>query len=259
MALRAKSLFLYGFDINATNASLDFNVNGGSTLQATLRYGYYSLNSLMTEVIRAMGEQAPLETFTYSINRAVSGGLENRVTILIASGTITLLFGSGPRIVSSCSAILGFAAADVTGASLTSIATAGTALVTEREGYSYLSPDFTRKVKGSVNISASGVKEAIVYEVQQFAQVEFKHEPEAKVITQWTPLMDWLMQQRPVELTPELTTPSVVIEGTLEKTGYDSAGLGYQLLEMLPDFPFYYRTGLMVFRKSTGPYAVLNP
>lgn len=259
MALRAKSLFLYGFDINATNSSLDFRVNAGPTLQATLRFGYYSLNALMTEVVRAMGEQAPLETFSYSINRTVSGGLQNRVTISIAAGTITLLFGSGPRLSSSCSAILGYPATNATGANLQSSTTAGTALVTELAGYTYLSPDFTRKVKGSVNISASGVKEAIVYEVQQFAQVEFKHEPEAKVITQWTPLMDWMMQQRPIEFTPEITSPSDVIEGTLERTGYDNAGLGYQLLEMLPQFPFYYRTGLLVFRKSTGPYAVLNP
>lgn len=259
MALTNKSLFLYGFTIDATNNALDFNVNGGSTLLATLRYGYYTLNSLLTEIVRAMGEQAPLETFLYSINRSLVGGTENRVTLGIASGTITLLFATGPRVASSVASVIGFNPVDVTGATLTGSSTAGTTLLTEREGYTFLGPDFTRKVKGSVNIAASGVKEAIVYEIQQFAQVEFKHEPEAKVIAEWRDLFDWMILQRPVELTPDYTDFNNVIEGTLERTGYDGAGLGYQMTEMLPDFPFYYRTGLMVLRKSTGPYAVLTP
>lgn len=259
MALRNQSLFLYGLAIDATNSSLDFKISGGPTLLATLRQGYYSLNSLMTEVIRAMGEQSPLDIFTYAIDRSVNDGTENRVTVAIASGTITFLFATGPRVVSSCALTLGFTATDQTGASLTSSSTAGTALITAREGYNYLSPDFTRKVKGAVNIAASGVKEAIVYEVQQFAQVEFRHEPEAKVIAQWRPLMEWMIQQRPLEFTPDYTVFSDVIEGTLERTSYDGSGLGYQLLEMLPEFPFYYKTGQLVFRKSLGPYAVLTP
>lgn len=259
MALKKKSLFLYGYEVTALNRSLDFKVNAGPTRQATLRTGYYSLTSLLTEVVRALQSQEPLQTFAYSVNRSIAGNLENRVTLTIAAGTLTLLFGTGPRVTSSIGPTLGFAVADVTGASLTGTSTTGTALQTELVGYNYLGPDFSRKVKGSVNISASGVKEAIVYEVQQFTQVEFKHEPEAKVMTEWRPMLEWMIKQRPFEFTPEFTSPNDIIEGTLERTQYDSNGLGYQMTEMLPDFPFYYRTGLMVFRKSTGPYAILTP
>jgi hypothetical protein len=259
MALRNKSLFLYGLTVDSTNSSLDFKVNGGPTLLATLRWGYYTLNSLMAEVVRAMAAQSPAPTFSYTIDRSIGGGLQNRVAISTASGTISLMFGTGPRKSSSISALIGYPASDVTGATLWSSTSAGISLLTSREGYSYLSPDFTHRVRGAVNISASGVKESLVYEIQKFAQVEYKHEPEAKVMTQWKPLMDWLIQQRPVELTPDYTVYDEVIEGTLERTAADGSGLGYQLTEMLPDFPFYYRTGQLVFRQSTGPFAVLNP
>lgn len=259
MALRNRSLFLYAFTIDSTNSSLDFSVNGGSTLLATLKQGFYTLNSLMTEVVRAMAEQAPTETFSYEIDRSILGGLENRVKIKIAVGTITLLFGSGPRKNSSVALTIGFNPANVTGAEVSSNFSAGTSLVSSREGYTFLAPEYMRRVRGSVNVSASGVKEAIVYEVQQFTQVEFKHEPESKVITEWRPLMEWLIQQRPVEFTPNYETVTETYEVTLEKTAFDGAGLGYQLTEMLPELPFYYRTGMLTFRRSLGPYAVLVP
>lgn len=259
MALRNKSLFLYGFTVDSSNNSLDFAINGGSTRLGTLKYGYYTLNSLMTEVKRALEEQAAGFTFDYEIDRSIAGGLQNRVKISISSGTLTLRFGSGPRKSSSCASLIGFNPLNVTGAELWSNFTAGTTLLSEREGYTYLSPDLMRRVRGSVNISASGIKESIVYEVQQFSQVEFRYEPEAKAQTQWRALFDWMIQQRPIELTPDYTLSSEVIEATLEKTSADQNGLAYTLTEMLPDFPFFYRTGLITFRKSTGPFAVLTP
>lgn len=259
MALRNKSLFLYGFTVDSSNNSLDFSVGGGPTLLGTLRYGYYTLNSLMTEVIRALDEQAPGFTFTYEIDRTIAGGLQNRVKISVSSGTFTLKFGTGPRKTTSCASLIGFNPFDVTGSDLFSNFSAGTSLLSEREGYTFLGPDLMRRVRGTVNVSASGVKEAIVYELQQFAQVEFRHEPEAKAQTQWRALFDWLIQQRPVELTPDYTISSEVIEATLERTSADPNGLAYTLSEMLPEFPFYYRTGLITLRKSTGPFAVLVP
>jgi len=61
-------------------------------------------------------------------------------------------------------------------------------------------------------------------------------------------MMEWLIQQREFEFTPEISSPNLVYEGTLEKTDSDSKGLGFEFKEMLPDFPFYYRTGMMQFR-----------
>jgi hypothetical protein len=250
MALTARSLFLYGLEITDDNSSLDFRYPSGGTLYAaTLRTGYYSLNGLWTEVVRAMVEVLPAFVGAFSINRTIALGTENRTTLTSASGTFDLMFGTGPRSTTSCAAILGFNAANYTGANnYTTAATAGTALITEREGYSYLGTDFIRRVQGQVNISASGEKEAVIFQVQRFWQTEFKFEPEAKVMTEWTPMMEWLIQQREFEFTPEISVPNTVYEGTLEKTDADSKGLGFELKEMLPDFPFYYRTGMMQFR-----------
>lgn len=250
MALTARSLFLYGLEITDENSSLDFRYPSGGTLYAaTLRTGYYSLQGLWTEVIRAMVEVVPSFVGAISINRSINNGTENRATLTSASGTFSLMFATGPRTATSCRAILGFNAVDYTGANnYTTAATAGTALITEREGYSYLGTDFIRRVQGQVNISANGEKEAVVFQVMRFWQTEFRFEPEAKVITEWTPLFEWLIQQREFEFTPEISSPNVVYEGTLEKTDADSKGLGFEMKEMLPDFPFYYRTGMLQFR-----------
>jgi hypothetical protein len=250
MALTSRSLFLYGLEITDDNSSLDFRYpSGGPTYAATLRTGYYSLNGLWTEVVRAMVAVVPAFVGAFSINRTINSGTENRTTITSASGTLDLLFLTGARSSTSCRAILGFSALDYTAnTNYTTAATAGTALISEREGYTYLGTDFIRKVQGAVNISANGEKEAVVFQVQRFWQAEFRFEPESKVIIEWTPMMEWLIQQRDFEFTPEISSPNTVYEGTLEKTDSDSKGLGFEFKEMLPDFPFYYRTGMMQFR-----------
>jgi hypothetical protein len=106
-----------------------------------------------------------------------------------------------------------------------------------------------RKVFGNVNVSASGQKEAIVFNVQKFFQVEFRYEPKTKVKTQWAPALEWMIQQRPIDFTPEISAPTVFYESTLEKTGADSKGLSYQMDEMLPQFPNFYKTGILTFRQ----------
>lgn len=252
MALKTKSLFLYGFAIDQFNSSLDFvAAMSGPTIMATLNTGFYSLGSLMDELVRAMNAADADNVYSYTIDRTIAGGLENRVTIATNGTYLSLLFGSGPRVASSVSPLIGFNAVDYTGAtSYTSSASAGTVLITEREPYSYIGPNMTRKVQGSVNISASGLKEAIVFSIQTFLEFEVQQEPEMKVIIEWQPFIDWMIQQRLFEFTPEYNVPNTFYEVTLEKSGYDGQGLGLQMTEMLPDFPFYYKTGKMTLRQK---------
>lgn len=251
MALTARSLFLYGFQVTDNNKSLDFRVVALETpRQATLRLGFYSLTSLMEEIVRAQKAVAGSFNFSYSINRTLSGGTQNRVTMTTSAGHYELLFSSGPRTATTVAPLIGFATADQTGSTTyTGSASAGTILEPDMVGYNYLSPDFKRKVSGSVNISAAGIKEAIVFQVQKFWQVQFKYEQKAKVISEWVALFDWLIKQRSFEFTPEITAPTVFYEGTLESTGADSKGLGYDMKEMLPEYPQQYDTGVMVFRQ----------
>lgn len=252
MALTAKSLFLYGLQVTTNNSSIDFKSSGGgSELQATLTLGFYALSELMDEIKRAMESADPYNTYTVTADRTVNGGTENRVTISTSGSFLSLLFSSGSRTASSCNALIGFTKPDKTGATTyTGTLSAGTVLIPTLIGYKYLSPDHMKKVFGSLNVSTTGQKEAIVFQVQLFFQVQFMYEPAAKVISEWSPLMTWMIQQRHLEFTPEITSPNVFYSCTLERTTADGKGLAHEWKEMLPSFPFLFDTSLLTFRKK---------
>lgn len=253
MALRNRSLFLYGLQITELNSSIDFKgaITDTSARQATLRLGFYALNALAREIKRALQEADPLRIYTVTVDRTVLSGTQNRVTISSNGAFFQLLFASGPRAATSVAPLIGFNTVDYTGfTTYTGSASAGTRLLPEMQGYNYVNPDEIRRVFGSVNVSASGLKEAIVWNEQRFAEVEFKYEPQAKVSLEWTPFWVWAIRQRGFEFTPDISDPATFYEVTLERTEEDSKGLAYRMPEMLPQFPFFYRTGKMVMRQS---------
>lgn len=251
MALRNKSLFLYGFNITDSNSSLDFRMAlAGPVIQATLRQGTYNLGGLAKEIVRAMREADPAHQFDVGVNRSVGGGTENRVIISTTHTFLELLFGTGPRSASSINPTIGFQGVDYTGATAyLGFSSAGTRLIPDLVGYDYLSPAFDKKLFGSVNVSASGVKEAIVFAVQMFWQVRFKFITQTDWLSRWDPMMTWLIQQRPLEFTPDIGDPEVFYGGTIESMQADSRGLAFRAVEMLPDYPFLYDTGIMRFRQ----------
>ena len=250
MALREKTLFLYGFEVTDNNKSLDFRaVSGGPILLATLTTGFYSLTSLAAEITAALMAADPSNTYICSINRNISGGLQNRVTISTNGVYFDLLFSTGPRAATSCRSLIGFNLIDYTGAlTYTGASSAGTALLTDFVVYSYLPPEMNRRVFGSVNVSVNGQKEAIAWNIQKFMSFNIKYEPETKVKTDWANFLTWAIQMRPFEITPEFSTPATFYPVTLETTGADGKGLAYRMTEMLPSFPFLYESGAMTFR-----------
>lgn len=248
MAQTAKSLILYGFEVNASNNNISFDVGAG-TLTGTLSYGFYSFDSLAVELLRVMTELAPAVIFTYSIDRTYVSGTEARITITASSVSFTINFNQP----SSVGPTLGYNSAVYSGAtSYTSATSPGSSILTEREVYTYLGPEFQKQVLGAVNISATGLKEAVVFQVMQFISFEVKFEPQAKVIAQWEDFWTWAIQQRVFEFTPSVADPNVVYQVTLEKTGADGKGLAYRMTEMLPEFPFYYRSGVITLRRQVG-------
>lgn len=250
MALRNKSLFLYGLEVTENNSSLDFKItSGGSELRATLTLGFYSLSALLTEIERALTEIDVTNTYTASADRSINNGEENRVTIQTSGAFFSLLFSSGTRAASSCASLIGFPATDQTGATTyTGTSSAGIPLVPEFVGYSYSDPSFDQKVFGSVNVSTSGKKEALVWQIQKFVEIQFKYEPEAKIMTEWQDFFTWAMQQRLFDFTKDITNPNDVFEVTLETTSADGKGLGFKMKELLPKYPFLYDTGNIKMR-----------
>jgi hypothetical protein len=250
MALKKKSAFLYGLEVTSSNRSIDFKaVSGGPQISASINLGFYSLTDLMSAIASAMNSADLSNTYTVSVNRTINSGTENRITISSSGSYFSLLFGTGTRAASSVASLIGFTASDKTGAlTYTGTSSAGTFVLPKEFGYNYIPQEMNRKVFGSLNITASGEKEAIVFQIQKFFQVQFKYEPEAYVISAWAPFMTWAIQQKPLEFTPDLSVPNTVINCTLEKTGADSKGLSYMFKEMLPQFPFFYDSGLMTYR-----------
>lgn len=250
MALKAKSLFLYGYRVTVNNRSIDFRAASlGPVLQATLKIGYYSLTSLGEEIVRALQSADPDNQYFFTVDRTVAGGLENRTTIATAGTYLDILFGTGPRAATAVAALIGWLGSDYTGATTyTGSNTSGTVLIPRKIGYSFLSPDLFAKVFGNVNIGASGAEETVSFAIQNFWQVQFKHE-EAADMPAWTSLFNWIMEHKLIEFTPEITSPTVFYEGRIVSTPSEGKGLGYKFREMLGDgFPNVYDIGLCTFR-----------
>jgi hypothetical protein len=253
MALSQRSLILYGFEINSSNRSIDFKESAiGAPLQATLKLGYYSLTSLLAEVVRAL-QAAGTKTYAATADRTVMGGLQNRVTITSLTGTyFSLLFGTGTRAASSAAVTLGFLpGVDRTGAlTYTGVATAGTSFMSTLVGYNYLAPEMNIQIQGARAVSATGVKEAITFPVMNFLEVEYKYEPNATILGVWVPFFKWAVAQRRFEITPEYGTPNTFYEVTLDKTEADASnGMAWKPKELLPQYPNFYTTGKLTLRQ----------
>lgn len=252
MALTSKSSILYGYQVTEYNRSIDFRASAldPSPRQASLKLGFYSLTSLSEEIVRALQELDSVNTYTVTANRNVMGGTENRLTISSSGSYFRIYFLTGPRAASSVADLIGFLPLDYTGAtSYTGSFSTGIQFSSTYPAYTYLGPDYFNKVFGAINVSASGEKEAIVFNVQYFIQAEFKYERKTEVETNWIPFFQWAIQQKRFEFVPEISSPDVFYEVTLDRTSEDGKGLSFKMQEMLPDFPNVYKTGQLVFRK----------
>jgi hypothetical protein len=250
MALKNKSLLLYGIQVTVNNQAIDFkNVSMGVEINATLAIGFYSLTGLLAAVQLALNAADPANVYTVTSDRSFSGGTQNRVTIATNGAFLSLLFSSGSRNASSAGPLLGFSGDQTGSTSYQGTSSVGTALIPAFVGYNYLSPDFYQRVQGNCSVTTSGLKEAIVFSIMRFIRIQFKYEKEADVSTNWLPWWQWVIQQRQFDFTPDyVLAPSTYYNVTLEKSPSDAKGLAFMMTEMLPSFPFLYDSGLLEFR-----------
>lgn len=250
MALTAKSLFLYGFEVTSSNQSLPFlNVSLGSEIDATIPTGFYSLSGLATAIAAAMNAADPSNTYTVTVDRTADSNLGNRITIATSGSFLSLLFSSGTTAAASIRDLITFGHSDYTGATTyTNSAASGTILSPDWWGKNYTPPDIYQKNFGSVNVATDGTKEGITWAIQRFIAVEFENNLQANVLAYWNPLLTWMIQQRPFDFTPMVSSPTAFYSVTLESAPGDGKGLGFQMKEQLPDFPFLFTTGPFVMR-----------
>lgn len=248
MALRNKSTFFYGIEIDQTNRSIDFrSTNAGPLFQASLSLGFYSPGDLAIEIVAQLSAADSSNLYTTTVTRTANTA---KITINCTSGYLQFLFLTGPRNSSSADTTIGFLHQDyvsLTG-SLTAPNTCGFVLVPQMYGYNYNGPETQQNVFGVVSVSAIGQKETITWAIQKYVTVEFRYEPESIVVTDWQALMSWLIQQKSFEFMPDNTNTSVFYDVTLDQSAADGKGLGFKMTEMLPDFPFFYQTGVLKMR-----------
>ncbi len=256
MALSAQSLFLYGYTVTTSNRNFDFRaVSAETPRQAVLNLGYYSLSGLMRELVRAIGVVDATNTYTITADRTVSGGLQNRVTIASSSAFFSILFASGPNTATNCATLFGFTATDKTGAlTYTGSSTTGTAVrpnasLPQIFGYNFIDPSYQPMVMGSLNVATSGIKEEVIFNIQNFWGVDFRWITPTESTSDWAGLITWMIQARPLEFTPMIPAPTTYYEGTLETSSASGKAMAFYLKEMLPDFPNVYQTGPMKFRQ----------
>ena len=243
MALSAPSLFLYGLEITAENQYLTFE-NSSGQLTAVITIGKYSLTGILNAIISAIQAQDPVATYSYSVDRDILGGTQNRITIESTDAVFSLLFLTGNP--SNPAAQIGFNSVDYTGdQSYTGSATAGIALIPNQLAYTFLPVQNKRKNFGARNISASGLKETITFSIQSFWQAMFKYIPKNIYDSEWAPIVLWMIQQNEFEFTPMITDPGIFYVGTLDDP---NQGMALDFVEMLPDFPNEYQSPLMIFR-----------
>jgi hypothetical protein len=261
MALKNPSLILYGYNIDVSNQYIDFqNSSGGPILTAVLEQGNFSLSDLISNIVSALGVQDAVNTYTVTADRTIAGGTQNRVTISTNGIYLKILFGSGPNAAASVASTIGFLESDYSGhTTYTGAMTSGISIQPTYTGYNWVAPTRNRKLFGAVNVSAAGVKQAIVFQLQQFFEVEFRYETESRVDAIWQPFMDWAAQQFDLEFTPDITQPETFYNCTLESTESDDTGLGWMMSEMLPEYPFLYQTGKLKFRIILIPPTFINP
>ena len=254
MALANPALILYGFEVDADNMYIDFqNAPAGPVLTATIGVGDYTLTDFLTAVATALNLADPTNTYTATVDRSIAGGMQNRITLASSGAFFSVLFASGPHAGATPASLLGFQTLDKTGAvSYVGSVSAGTTLMSVYPGYNFISVERKQEVQGSVNISANGDKEAIVFEIQTFWSIEFKYEPIAKAESAWLDFFQWAIQQKPLEFTPDYTQFNNFYGGTLESTGAQGQGLGFEMTEMLPSFPGLCETGRLDFRQAVA-------
>lgn len=252
-------LLLYGFDINSLNKYVNFkNAIGGPVITAELRVGNYTATQFMAEMKRAMEFIDGVYKYTWAIDRTINSGLTNEVTVTTTAPYFDLLFGSGPNYLNSPRPILGFDQMDYTGAlQYTGSTHAGSILIPEYPTYDYLGPDDMVTNDGVKNVSASGVKETLVFAQMFFIQGEWKYITNFGGRTQhteWQNFLKYATRQLQFEFTPSINEdPETFYQVTLESTGGDSNGMGYTLKQMRGEGLYrFYGTGTMKMRVIPG-------
>lgn len=255
MALTTLSKFYYGLNFTDDNNVIDFE-EGVTAYAATITAGYYTLETLATEVERTMNGAGSLE-YTVTIDRAT------RVLTIDSSGPFSLLGSSGTNALSSALPLLGFdVTSDLTGQSTyISDSGAGSEYSVQFPLQGYNDPElFQRPIDSSVKKSTSGVVEVITFGVEKRMECEIllitnipqpvngviRNNPNG--VEDCLAFMKYAILKAPVEFMSDENNPNDFKIYILDQTESDPGGLGFRLTEEYDKgYPEYFRTGKLTW------------
>jgi hypothetical protein len=131
--------------------------------------------------------------------------------------------------------------------------TAGNVLIPEFATYDYLGPTHHFINDGVKNVSASGIKETLVFAQMQFIQGQWKYITNYNGRTQldqWAAFMSYATRQLKFEFTPSINEDvELFYQVTLEKTADDQNGMAFKFKQQRGEGLYrFYDTGLLTMR-----------
>lgn len=251
------SKFYYGLIIDTQNQFMDFKEGAGPELTATLDVGEYTFNDILVEVKRAL-EDAGAFTYTVTGNRAT-----RQITIASATGTFSLLVGSGSHSGSSIYSLIGFTGSDRTSAmTYSGNGTSGSEYRPQFKLQSYIDQnDWQQAADASINKTASGRVEVVSFGVEKFFTFNIQFATDIDqgcntvILNNPTGLEDlrnfmrYAITRSPLEFMPDKDLPNTFYKIILETTPDSSTGVGYKLHELYDkNLPGYFETGILKWR-----------
>lgn len=253
--LTTYSKFYYGYVIDDTNFSLNFN-EGGPELLATLNSGEYTFTDFATEIERALNDVGAL-TYTVTANRT------DRTITVSATGTFALLVSTGTSAGISPFSLMGFTGADRTAAATyTGNTTSGSEYIPQFKLQSYISSDnWQQAADASINKTASGRVEIVKFGTEKFVQFQIRYITEidqgcngpikndSSALLNVQSFLQYATTRAPLEFIPDIDTPAIFQTLTLDSMQSSTTGTGYKLKELYDkDLPGYFETDVLKFR-----------
>ena len=238
MAIETFSVFYYGLKIDASNNLLDFN-DGASTITSTIPSGTYSFQGLF-DVIQNQMNADGANVYTWTVDRDT-----RLVNVASTGGTFELEIASGPSSAVSPWTLLGFPAADQTGATdYDGTSAAGKEYKPQFKLQDYVPKEnFKTRRDSSVNESASGITEVISFGLVSFIEMSFKwitnkttdnkhmkNNPTGEADA--NDFFTDITERGIFEFMPDENNRSTFSKVTVDRMPGDSKATGYQLKEL---------------------------
>jgi len=258
MTIQTRPCFYYNYEVTELNFAIDFD-EGSGELQASLRQGFYTLESLATELQRAMNASGTVREYEVTVDRNA------RVLTIEETSALTfnLLFASGSRSGITAAALISFQAVD-TGLSGSHTGTEATGSVFEPQFLlqSYVdNVDFQESVSATRNESSAGIVEVCRFGIRNYIEfnITFQNNSTQKNLgpieyneTGKDDLVDflrWVTQIGGIEMMKDRNNKDSFISLLIERTPTSTSGTGYRLRELYNrGLPGFFETGVLRFR-----------